>query len=330
VPGRHRHAADVRTDGLAAVLGRLLDHPAVRSAALVDVDSGMLLDAAGDGDATGPLGEPEVLGALHADLVRAAADLLPPPGDGLDGAVLDGDVLVDSGPSGHHVVRILTDPHGGRLALTAVVVGPWWVVERVRRRLRRVPAEALTAGPVRVPQAWGPGQRVSQHRRGAGTGPAADGGAAAGSTAARDTGARRPRRRGPAARPGPGLPPPRCAGSASGAAARRRPATARVPPALRWRPRPRCPWRPSRARGTGRPSRGRPRCPPVRPWRCCRASTSAPHPRPPRPWRRPHRSCAGCGRSTRPLRRRARRPPSALPPPRPRAGPGPSARRSAA
>jgi hypothetical protein len=170
VPGRHRHAADVRTDGLAAVLGRLLDHPAVRSAALVDVDSGMLLDTAGDRDATGPIGDPEVLGALHADLVRAAAGLLPPSGNGLDGAgpdgagpdgaLLDGDVLVDSGPSGHHVVRILTDPHGGRLALTAVVVGPWWVVERVRRRLRRVPAEALTAGPVRVAQAWGPGQRV--------------------------------------------------------------------------------------------------------------------------------------------------------------------------
>jgi hypothetical protein len=141
VPGRHRHAVDVRSDGLAAVLGRVLHHPGVRSAALVDVDSGMLLDGWVATPGAGP--DPEVLGAGHAELVRVALGLLPPalPGDP------GGELVLDAGAAGQHVLRVVPDPHGGRLALSVVVIGPQWAVARVRRRLRRVSAAALTAGP---------------------------------------------------------------------------------------------------------------------------------------------------------------------------------------
>ena len=47
VGGRHRHAINVRADGLATVLAPLLTDTRVRAAALVDVDSGMVLDTCG-------------------------------------------------------------------------------------------------------------------------------------------------------------------------------------------------------------------------------------------------------------------------------------------
>ncbi len=173
MPGRHRPAAEVRRDGLAAVLGPPLDHPAVRSTALIDVASGMVLATAGPRADPDPPADPELLGARHADLVRAAVALLGSSGgragDGGDG---DGtDVLVDAGPAGHHVVRVLPDPHGGHLALTAVVVGTRRVAERVRRRLRRVPAAALTAVPVPGEPWHGPAEGPRPFRVAGSSGP---------------------------------------------------------------------------------------------------------------------------------------------------------------
>ena len=83
--GRHRHAINVRTDGLASVLGPLLQDPAVQAALLVDVDSGMVLDACG----LTPDSDQEQLGAAHADLLRLAfgpafgigQDTWPPDGE---------------------------------------------------------------------------------------------------------------------------------------------------------------------------------------------------------------------------------------------------------
>jgi hypothetical protein len=137
--GRHRHAVNVRADGLAAVLGPLLRDSRVRAAALVDVDSGMLLDAY-VADRAGP--DPEMLGAGHAELMRVAR------------AVLHGSRPYDSGYEvvlsdavRHHLLRIVPDPHGDRLALSVVVDGPPRVLDRIRKRLRAVSADALTAGP---------------------------------------------------------------------------------------------------------------------------------------------------------------------------------------
>lgn len=155
---RRRHVVNVRVDGLAPVLGGLLRDVRVRSAALVDVDSGMVLDAwtsdhtGADhtgADQTGA--DLEVQAAGHADLVRVALGVLGgsvrPPGHC--------ELVVGEGDGAHHVLRVVPDSHGGLLALAVVVVGPEHVVTRVRRRLRRVSAAALTAGPsmVRRPSA---------------------------------------------------------------------------------------------------------------------------------------------------------------------------------
>ncbi|HTK63505.1 MAG TPA: hypothetical protein VL595_14065 [Pseudonocardia sp.] len=150
---RRRHVVNVRVDGLAPVLGGLLRDPRIRSAALVDVDSGMVLDAwtSGEDDADPAGADLEVQGAGHADLVRTALGVLGgsvrPPGHC--------ELVVGEGAGPHHVLRVVPDAHGGLLALAVVVVGPEHVVSRVRRRLRRVSAAALTAGPsmVRRPSA---------------------------------------------------------------------------------------------------------------------------------------------------------------------------------
>ena len=145
---RHRHAVSVRTDGLAAVLGPLLADPRIRSAALIDVDSGMVLDVCGPDTAVGRSGRrraaehdhrDEVRGAAHAELVRIGLALSPGSG-GMLGLVLD------AGPD-RHVLHTVQDPHGGLLALSVVVRGPGRVVAKVRRRLRAVSEAALTAGP---------------------------------------------------------------------------------------------------------------------------------------------------------------------------------------
>lgn len=146
--GRHRHAVAVRTDGLAAVLGPLVSDPRVRSAALLDVDSGMVLDVCGPDTAAGRTGRgvpaahdhrDEVRGAAHAELVRIALALAPGAG-GVLGLVLE------AGPD-RHVLRTVADPHGGRLALSVVVRGPDRAVRRVRKLLEEVSEAALTAGP---------------------------------------------------------------------------------------------------------------------------------------------------------------------------------------
>ncbi|WP_214408332.1 hypothetical protein, partial [Pseudonocardia lacus] len=142
----------MRADGLAAVLGPLLNDPRVLGAVLVDVDSGMVLDACpghsgrgGDPAAAAGIGgvDPELVGAGHAELGRVALAL--PGRSGHDTA---GDELVVSvGTTRHHLLRGVPDPHGDRLVLAVVVDGSRRFAERVRRKLRGVPADALTAGP---------------------------------------------------------------------------------------------------------------------------------------------------------------------------------------
>ncbi|WP_132426155.1 hypothetical protein [Pseudonocardia endophytica] len=128
----------MRTDGLAAVLGPLASDPRVRAAALVDVDSGMVLDACGRDTDGGP--GTEARGAAHAEIVRTASAMAPGPEDC--------EVIVNAGDGGRHVLRTVTDPHGGRLALAVVLAdGAGWTLSRLRRRLRAVSAAALTAGP---------------------------------------------------------------------------------------------------------------------------------------------------------------------------------------
>jgi hypothetical protein len=134
---RHRHTVNVRADGLQGVLGPLLRDPRVLSAVLVDVDSGMVLDAC---SARWGRAELEELGAGHAELVRAA-------GGGAGEADRHCELVLSRGDGWHHVVRTVPDPHGDRLALGVVVAGRWWALWRARRRLRTVSASALTAGP---------------------------------------------------------------------------------------------------------------------------------------------------------------------------------------
>jgi hypothetical protein len=169
---RRRHVVNVRVDGLAPVLGGLLRDVRVRSAGLIDVDSGMVLDAwTSDPDGA----DLEVQGAGHADLVRVAlgvlGDAVRPPGT--SGTVLgEGAVMVvGEGAGPHHVLRVVRDSQGGLLALAVVVVGPERVVNRVRRRLRGISAAALTAGPsmVRRPSAV---RRLLEMARGAPSRPA--------------------------------------------------------------------------------------------------------------------------------------------------------------
>jgi hypothetical protein len=150
--GRHRHVITVRADGLATVLGPLMQDSHVVAAALADIDSGMVLDAC----TTEPAGvDLEVLGAGHAELMRAALGLLRlAPTDDVSGAEL---ALTTLGGR-HHILRVVPDPHGDRLVLSVVVDGSRWSRERIRRRLRRLSVGALTAGPSMTrrpgPEGW--------------------------------------------------------------------------------------------------------------------------------------------------------------------------------
>jgi hypothetical protein len=134
---RHRHTVNVRADGLQAVLGPLLRDRRVVTAVLVDVDSGMVLDAWSSHLTRVEL---EQLGAGQAELVRTARA-------GASGPDPECEIVVSHGDGWHHVVRTVPDPHGDRLALGVVVAGRRRVLERARRRLRVVSAPALTAGP---------------------------------------------------------------------------------------------------------------------------------------------------------------------------------------
>jgi len=69
---------NIRADGIAVVLGPLLRDVRIVAAALVDVDSGMVLDAwsAAATDATTGSPDLELIGAQHAEIVRTALALL--------------------------------------------------------------------------------------------------------------------------------------------------------------------------------------------------------------------------------------------------------------
>lgn len=133
--GRHRHLTCVRSDGLSAVLKPLLDDRRILAATLVDVGSGLILDGYADDP---ELADLELLGAGHADLVRAADALGTGP---------RAELTVDTGDGRHHLLHAVPDPHGDRLVVTVVVRGSARHVERARRRLRTVEVDALTAGP---------------------------------------------------------------------------------------------------------------------------------------------------------------------------------------
>jgi hypothetical protein len=139
--GRHRHLTCVRSDGLSAVLRPLLDDRRIVAATLVDVDSGMVLDGyaseLADPGSHPSLADLEMLGAAHADMVRAASVVTP------DLAELT--VSTDDGH--HHLLHAVPDPHGERLAVAVVVHGAPRHAARARLRLRTVSVEALTAGP---------------------------------------------------------------------------------------------------------------------------------------------------------------------------------------
>ena len=144
--GRHRHLVNVRADGIAVVLGPLLRDVRIVAAALVDVDSGMVLDAWSAADAaTGPP-DLELIGAQHAEIVRCALHLLRTwPGGG--GATGSCEVVLGADGGVRHLLRTVPDPLGDRLALAVVVDGPQRVLDRVRKRLQAVSVDALTAGP---------------------------------------------------------------------------------------------------------------------------------------------------------------------------------------
>lgn len=144
--GRHRHLVNVRADGIAVVLGPLLRDVRIVAAALVDVDSGMVLDAWSGAEAgTGPP-DLELIGAQHAEIVRCALQLLRTwPGAG--GATGSCEVVLGTDGGVRHLLRTVPDPLGDRLALAVVVDGPQRVLDRVRKRLEAVSVDALTAGP---------------------------------------------------------------------------------------------------------------------------------------------------------------------------------------
>ncbi len=150
--GRHRHAEDVRSDGLAVVLGAVLRDRRVAAVTLADVHSGMVLDSYAADVARWDL---EMLGARHAELFRVGLGVLC----GAGGAPSE-ELVVSPHDGCHHVLRLVPDPVGGHLVLSAVLHGRRWDVVRVRRLLRQVPVAALTAGPTfrRRPVAgsWGP------------------------------------------------------------------------------------------------------------------------------------------------------------------------------
>ena len=142
---RHRRPVNVRDDGLPAVLGPLITAGGIELAVLLEVDSGMVLDAwAQDGEAA--TSDAEALGARHADVLRALLALPGAPPAELT-------LIVDGR---HHLVRCVADPAGGRLALAVVVSSTPWVVRRVRRHLRQLPDAGLTTGPWILSWAIGP------------------------------------------------------------------------------------------------------------------------------------------------------------------------------
>jgi hypothetical protein len=136
--GRHRHLTCVRSDGLSAVLRPLLDDRRIVAATLVDADSGLILDGYVDNPGEHPtLADLDLLGAAHADMVKAALVVSPQLAD----------LTVSTDDGHHHVLHAVPDPHGERLVVAVVVHGAPRHVTRARLRLQTVSVEALTAGP---------------------------------------------------------------------------------------------------------------------------------------------------------------------------------------
>lgn len=138
---RHRRPVTVRSDGLGAVIDPLVTACAIDVAVLVDVESGMLLDAW----VRGGLGDVETLGAAHADAVRALLHAGPPAAE----------LILSEDDHRHHVLRSVADPAGGRLVLAVVLTGSPRLLRRVRSKLREVPEAALTAGPLTASEEHG-------------------------------------------------------------------------------------------------------------------------------------------------------------------------------
>jgi len=136
---------NIRADGIAVVLGPLLRDVRIVAAALVDVDSGMVLDA-WSAAATDTSTDLELIGAQHAEIVRTALALLHswPAGGGAPGTC---EVVLGADGGARHLLRTVPDPLGDRLVLTVVVNGSQRVLDRVRKRLEAVSVDALTAGP---------------------------------------------------------------------------------------------------------------------------------------------------------------------------------------
>jgi hypothetical protein len=202
---------NVRADGIAVVLGPLLRDVRILAAALVDVDSGMVLDAwSAGGEATGAP-DLELIGAQHAEIVRCALQLLR-TWTGRGDAADECEVVLGADDGCRHILRTVPDPHGDRLALAVVVNGPPRVLERVRKRMQAVSVDALTAGPsmIRRPAAGGwsfdpPGPDVPAQPE-----PRAVRPPGVGSTAGRPVpGPELPRPRGGRPVPAPGVPTPR-------------------------------------------------------------------------------------------------------------------------
>jgi hypothetical protein len=139
---------NIRADGIAVVLGPLLRDVRIVAAALVDVDSGMVLDAwsAAATDTTTGSADLELIGAQHAEIVRTALALLHswPAGGGAPGTC---EVVLGADGGARHLLRTVPDPLGDRLVLAVVVNGSQRVLDRVRKRLEAVSVDALTAGP---------------------------------------------------------------------------------------------------------------------------------------------------------------------------------------
>ena len=183
--GRHRHAINVRADGLRTVLGPLMRDPAVQAALLVDIDSGMVLDCCGR-ESAGTVVDQEQLGAAHGDLMRLALGSAFGPGADDPGRPdPECEIVIGLDERRHLVLRRVRDPHGDRLALSVLIDGPPRVLRRTRRRLRDVSAAALTAGPTTslrpIEGEWQPGALPSPAgsgaapaRRGAGAGTRAE------------------------------------------------------------------------------------------------------------------------------------------------------------
>ena len=107
----------------------------------------MVLDAWCAGGRPDAPADLEMLGAQHAEVVRSALALLREWPGASDGADRSCELVLGADDGVRHLLRTVPDPHGDRLALAVVVDGPQRVLDRVRKRLRSVAVDALTAGP---------------------------------------------------------------------------------------------------------------------------------------------------------------------------------------